>query len=99
MNISALEFSLPRATRASVTDDTLTVKLSDGRTLAVPLAWYPRLVHATAVERANWRLIGAGAGINWPDIEEDLSVESLIAGRPSSESQSSLARWLEARKK
>jgi Protein of unknown function (DUF2442) len=80
-----------------VTDDTLTVDLSDGRTISVPLAWYPRLVHGTLEERANWRLIGRGEGIHWPQLDEDISVEGLIAGKPSGESQRSLARWIEAR--
>lgn len=99
MITSALEFKLPHATNVSVTDDTLTVDLSDGRTLAVPSIWYPRLVHATAAERSNWRLIGNGSGIHWPDIEEDLSVEGLIIGRPSQEAGRSLNRWLETRKR
>jgi hypothetical protein len=80
-----------------VTDDTLTADLSDGRTISVPLAWYPRLVHATPQERRNWRLIGGGVGIHWPDLDEDLSVEGLLAGRASGESQRSFKRWLEAR--
>lgn len=98
MNISAPEFNPPRATGVHITDDTLTVDLADGRSLSVPLVWYPRLEHATAQERKTWRLIGAGTGIQWPDIEEDLSIEGLIAGRPSRETQSSLQRWLDARK-
>ncbi len=99
MNISATEFNLPRATGVSITVDTLTVELSDGRTLAVPSNWYPRLVHATEKERLNWRLIAGGSGINWPEIEEDVSIESLIAGRPSRENGNSFKRWLEARKR
>ena len=99
MNISAPDFNLPKATGVSITPDTLTVELDDGRTLSVPLAWYPRLEHATAPEQNHWRLIAGGQGIAWPDIEEDISVESLIAGRPSRETQSSLQRWLDARKK
>lgn len=98
MPISAPDAKTARATDVRVSDDALTVDLDDGRTLAVPLAWYPRLCHATKIERANWRLIGGGEGVHWPDIEEDLSVEGLIAGRPSQEAQSSLARWLDARK-
>jgi hypothetical protein len=82
----------------AVGDDTLAVELSDGRSLAVPLAWYPRLLHATAAERLRWRLIGQGDGIQWPDVDEDISVVSLIAGRPSSESSASLQRWLARRK-
>jgi hypothetical protein len=64
----------------------------------VPLAWYPRLLHGTLEERDNWRLIGSGEGVHWPDLDEDLSIDSLISGRPSGESQASLKRWLETRK-
>src|SRR5829696_5099952 len=87
----------PLATGVSVSDDALVVELSDGRTLAVPLVWYPRLLHGTAEERAGWRLIGGGEGIHWEALDEDLSVEGLLAGRPSGESQRSLKRWLESR--
>ena len=86
------------ATSVAITEDTLTADLSDGRTISVPLTWYPRLVHATMEERFNWRLVGGGVGIHWPDLDEDLSVEGLLAGRPSGESQRSFKRWLEARK-
>jgi hypothetical protein len=85
------------ATSATVTDDTLIVELSDGRSISVPLAWYPRLLQATAKERLKWRLIGQGEGIHWPDVDEDISVASLMAGRPSSESAASLQRWLAGR--
>ncbi|MCB0062437.1 MAG: DUF2442 domain-containing protein [Caldilineaceae bacterium] len=81
-----------------ISEDTLTVDLSDGRSLQVPLAWYPRLYHGTPAERRNWRLIGRGVGIHWPDLDEDLSAEGLLLGKKSTESQSSLARWLEKRK-
>jgi len=81
-----------------VTDDTLIVELLDGRTLSVPLAWYPRLAHGTVAERANWRFIGRGDGIHWPQLDEDISVEDLLAGRRSGETQASLQRWLQARK-
>ena len=83
--------------RAVITEDALIVDLSDGRTISVPLAWYPRLWHGTPDERDNWRLIGQGEGIHWPDLDEDVSVENLLQGKPSGESQSSLKRWLEAR--
>jgi hypothetical protein len=73
------------------------VELADGRTLSVPLVWFPRLAHATAQERANWRLVGRGEGVHWPGIDEDISVRSLLAGRKSQESQESLARWLKTR--
>ncbi|HVR95047.1 MAG TPA: DUF2442 domain-containing protein [Thermoanaerobaculia bacterium] len=81
----------------AVTEDTLTVELSDGRSLSVPLAWFPRLVHATAEERSHWRLIGKGQGIHWEGLDEDISVEGLLAGRPSGESQRSFEEWLRAR--
>ena len=97
MTISALEIEIPYATDVHVTDDTLTVDLSDGRTISVPVSWFPRLIQATESERKNWRLIGKGHGIHWEDIDEDISVEGLLAGRPSGESQASLKRWLQSR--
>ena len=87
----------PTATDVSVRDEMLVVELSDGGTLAVPLVWYPRLWHGTAEERGRWRLIGRGEGIHWPALDEDMSVEGLLAGRPSGESQRSLQRWLSGR--
>jgi len=81
-----------------VTADTLVVDLVDGRTISVPVAWYPRLAHGTSAERAKWRFIGEGEGIHWPELDEDISIEGLLAGRPSGETQASLARWLERRK-
>lgn len=98
MNTSAVEISLPVAETVTVTEDTLTVELSDGRSLSVPLAWFPRLVHATPVERRGWRLIGKGHGIHWEKLDEDISVEGLLAGRPSGESQASFKKWLFARR-
>jgi hypothetical protein len=94
MTISTVEMDIPNAERVTVTDDTLTVELSDGRAVSAPLAWFPRLVHGTADERANWRLIARGQGIHWSDLDEDVSVEGLLAGRPSGESQASFKRWL-----
>jgi hypothetical protein len=91
------DLRLPLAQDVSVTDDALVVELVDGRTVSVPLAWYPRLVHGTAEERAHWRFIGRGEGIHWPDLDEDISVAGLLAGRPSGESQRSLGRWLASR--
>ena len=98
MITSTIEARVPEAKEVTVTEDTLRADLSDGRTISVPLAWYPRLVHATREERDNWKLIGEGQGIRWPDLDEDLSVEGLIAGRPSGESQRSFKRWLEAKR-
>ena len=89
--------AIPQALDAAVDDDTLRVDLSDGRTIAVPLAWYPRLAHGSAAERDNWRLIADGEGLHWPDFDEDISVAGLLAGRRSAESSASLQRWLKAR--
>ena len=97
MSILAVEMEIPYAVDVRTTADTLTVDLSDGRTISVPLGWYPRLEHATPEERSNCRLIGKGQGIHWEDIDEDISVEGLIAGKPSGESQSSFRRWLQTR--
>ena len=87
----------PLATEVSVRDDMLVVELSDGRALAVPLVWYPRLWHGSPAERGRYRLIGRGEGVHWPDLDEDVSVEGLLAGRRSAESQRSLQRWLAGR--
>ena len=97
MPSSQIESGTPLAENVSVRIDELVVELADGRTLTVPLAWYPRLAHATPEERGNWRLIGLGEGIHWPDLDEDISIDGLVAGRPSAESQSSLRRWLASR--
>ncbi len=83
----------------SVTSNTLSVELSDGRGVSVPLGWFPRLIHATPEERERWELIGRGSGIHWPDLDEDISLEGLLAGRSSAESQQSFGRWLKAREK
>jgi len=87
-----------RAQQVSVTEDSLVVELVDGRTVTVPVTWYPRLAHGHQPERAHWRLIGEGEGIHWPDLDEDISVDGLLAGRRSGESPSSLRKWLESRK-
>ena len=92
-----IETQVAKARQALVTEDSLIVDLVDGRTISVPLAWYPRLFHGTPEERQNWRLIGHGEGIHWPELDEDISVENLLAGKPSGESQRSLKRWLEDR--
>jgi hypothetical protein len=87
-----------RAQRVAVTEDSLVVDLIDGRSVSAPLVWFPRLLNGTSGERNNWRLIADGEGIHWPDLDEDLSVEGIIMGRASGESQASLKRWLESRK-
>ncbi|MCY3022337.1 MAG: DUF2442 domain-containing protein [Planctomycetota bacterium] len=88
-----------RARDVKVTENALTIELYDGRVIGVPLAWYPRLKHGTCKERNNWELIADGYGIHWPDLDEDLSVEGILAGRRSMEGPRSFKRWLESRSK
>jgi Protein of unknown function (DUF2442) len=97
MPTAAIEIHVPNAESVTITDDVLTVELSDGRTLSVPLAWFPRLLHATPEERDHWRFIGKGQGMHWEDIDEDISIANLLAGKPSGESQTSLKKWLQSR--
>lgn len=97
MSISANKIEVPKVENVTVTEDTLSVDLSDGRTISVPLAWFPRLLQSTPEERKKWRLIGKGHGIHWEDIDEDISVEGLLSGRPSGESQFSFRKWLSRR--
>src|SRR5438876_7969367 len=99
MSSSKIESRMALATGVEVNEDTLTVDLADGRTVAAPLAWYPRLLHATVEERNSWRLIAGGRGIHWSAIDEDISVANLLAGQPSAESQSSFKKWLATRVK
>lgn len=90
-------FSPPRAIHVVVTDDTLTVDLEDGRTISVPVVWYPRLAYGTPAERANFQIVGAGYGVHWPDLDEDIGVEGLLLGKKSTESPASFERWLQRR--
>jgi hypothetical protein len=87
----------PKAVAVTLTDDTLSVDLDDGRTIAVPIGWYPRLAYATADERANVQIAGAGYGMHWPELDEDIGVAGLLLGKKSTESASSLGRWLARR--
>ena len=98
MLTSMNEIEVPAVVNAVATEDTLSVDLSDGRSLSVPLAWYPRLLNASQKERSNWRVIGQGHGLHWESIDEDISIENLLAGRPSGESQKSFERWLVTRR-
>ena len=97
MNASTLEVPGLTAETVTVTDESLVVGLSDGRVVSVPLAWYPRLLNGSRSERSRWRLIGRGMGIHWPELDEDLSVEGLLRGAKSGESQASFAKWMAAR--
>ena len=87
-----------QAADVTITNEEVTVQLVDGRTIIVPLVWYPRLLHGKTKERRKWKLIGKGEGIHWPDLDEDISVRNLLLGQPSSESQMSFKRWLAARR-
>jgi hypothetical protein len=87
----------PTAVAVTIADDKLMVDLADGRRLVVPLAWYPRLLHASPTERQNWQLLGEGYAIEWPDLDEHIGIEGLLAGRRSGESQKSLEQWLASR--
>jgi hypothetical protein len=89
---------LPRVINAIVTDDTLSVDMEDGRSLSIPIGWFPRLAHGTPSERANIQISGAGYGLHWPDLDEDIGVEGLLVGKRSTESPESFERWLKARK-
>ena len=93
MSSSNIDLRISRISDVKITDDTLSVELEDGRTISIPLAWYPRLHNGPSEERLNWRLIGGGEGIHWPALDEDVSVEDLILGKRSGESQSSLKQW------
>jgi len=85
--------------KININDDTLSVDLEDGRTISAPLVWYPRLAHGTPADRANFQISGAGYGIHWPDLDEDIGVEGLLLGKKSTENSESFKKWLEQRKK
>ncbi len=97
MSSSMVEIEIANATTVRVTNDRLVVELDDGRSISLPISWYPRLLNGSHEERNNYQLIGHGEGIHWPDLDEDLLVQDLIAGRRSYESQKSLDRWLRDR--
>lgn|SRR5574341_141508 len=95
---NSVEVMSARVLSVSVTDDTLSVDLEDGRTVSVPIGLYPRLAYGTDAERRNFEISGAGHGVHWPDLDEDIGVEGLLLGRRSSESPTSFERWLKGRK-
>ncbi|CAG0963722.1 hypothetical protein ANRL3_01051 [Anaerolineae bacterium] len=95
---AAVEIEEARASDVTVSEDSLTVDLVDGRTIIAPLAWFPRLWHGTPEERKDLELIGDGTIIHWIQLDEDLSVTGLLAGRKSGESQESLTKWLAERR-
>src|SRR5580658_8969955 len=97
MSTLVIDSAGSRAIAVRLTEDSLVVDLADGRTISAPLAWYPRLLQASVNERGHYRLIGEGEGIHWPDLDEDISVENILAGRASGESAKSFQRWLDGR--
>src|SRR5580693_5792867 len=99
MSTSIVPTETATAKDVRVTDRALIVELRDGRVVSVPMAWYPRLVEGSARERRRWELLGPGIGIHWPDLDEDISVEGLLRGLPSGESQASLKQWRASRKR
>ena len=99
MSTLKVEATEARAQHVKVTAEALTVDLTDGRTISVPLAWFPRLLHGSISERNNWRFIAQGEGIHWNDLDEDISIEGLLLGQQSRESLGSLEKWLQTRQK
>jgi len=97
MSTLRTEMKTAKAQKVTITEDSIIVDLIDGRTISAPIAWYPRLSHGRPEERNNLRLIGRGEGIHWPDLDEDVSIQNLLAGKPSGESQRSFQRWLKER--
>ena len=99
MSTLSVAMEMAAAKNVRVTDRTLVVELQDGRAVSIPLAWYPRLAEGSPRERRRWELLGPGIGIHWPDLDEDISVEGLLQGRPSGESAMSLKAWRATRKR
>ena len=95
---AVVTLALPKVITVTINDDTLSVDLEDGRTVSVPIGWYPRLTHGTPAERVNFQISGAGYAIHWPDLDEDIGVEGLLLGYKSTESSASFERWLHRRK-
>jgi hypothetical protein len=100
MTSSTVEvLNIPQILEVTVSEEFLTVTLSDGRVISVPVAWYPRLMQGTITERNHWQLIAGQEGIHWPDLDEDISLKNILLGQPSGESQQSLQKWLVSRQR
>src|SRR5262245_6148965 len=99
MTTSSVAPETAAAKNVRVTDRALVVELRDGRVVSVPLEWYPRLAEGSPRERRRWELLGPGVGIHWPGLDEDVSIEGLLAGLPSGESAASLDEWRARRKR
>ena len=98
MSSLAVEVQEPRGKSVKVNDDEVVIDLVDGRTITVPLAWYPRLWHGSPQERNHFEIFADGAYIHWPDLDEDLTVAGMLAGQRSGESPQSLKKWLDSRR-
>jgi hypothetical protein len=98
MPSAVVTLAFPKIVNVIINDDTLSVDLEDGRTISVPIGWYPRLAYGTPAERAHFQISGAGYGIHWPDLDEDIGVEGLLLGKKSTESPASFERWLQKRR-
>ncbi len=96
---ATVTLTLPEIMSVIITDDTLSVDLDDGRTISIPIVWYPRLAYGTPEERNNFQISGAGYGIHWINLDEDIGIEGLLLGKKSMESPSSFKRWLQKHKK
>jgi hypothetical protein len=96
--MTTLQIEEPIASKVAISEEELSVHLCDGRSINIPLSWYPRIFHGSPSERKNFVIEGGGHGIHWPELDEDISIEGMIAGRPSQESAKSLKRWLDKRK-
>ena len=94
-----MKLQFPKITTVSLDDEKLTLSLGDGRVVSVPLSWYPRLCYGSPQERQHFQISGAGFGIHWPDLDEDIGVEGILLGKKSMESQASFQQWMEKRKK
>jgi Protein of unknown function (DUF2442) len=94
---AVVTLTLPRGVTVTVTDDTLSVDLEDGRTIALSIGWYPRLVHGAPAERVHVQISGTGYGLHWPALDEDSGVAGLLLGKTSTESAASFERWLQGR--
>ena len=97
MSFSSTEVGGTRAQGVEIREDTIVLNLVDGRTMTVPIVWYPRLWYGTKEERAHFELLDEGRYIHWPDLDEDLSIDGMVAGRRSGETADSLRKWLAAR--
>jgi hypothetical protein len=98
MPSAVVTLAFPKIVNVIINDDTLSVDLEDGRTISVPIGWYPRLAYGTPAERAHFQISGAGYGIHWPELDEDIGVEGLLLGKKSTESPASFERWLQKRR-